>query len=137
MNAHHFVKFRIGCRENETFLLRFEVFTTVKMSMLVFWIVTPCGLVGRYQRFGGIYCPSSGRYNPEHQHKKYSYCSKSHMPLLKIIILNCDRISIAFRKTDSDSSLAVREGVQTVHYMLCNLVTHLCTKYQQVRATST
>jgi hypothetical protein len=22
------------------------------MSMLVFWVVTPCGLVGRYQRFG-------------------------------------------------------------------------------------
>jgi hypothetical protein len=28
--------------------------------MLVFWVATPCGLVGRYQRFGGTYCPSSG-----------------------------------------------------------------------------
>jgi hypothetical protein len=27
-----------------------------KMSMLVFWVVTSCGLVGRYQRFGGTYC---------------------------------------------------------------------------------
>jgi hypothetical protein len=27
--------------------LRFEVLTAVKMSILVFWVVTPCGLVGR------------------------------------------------------------------------------------------
>jgi hypothetical protein len=26
------------------------------MSMLVFWVATPCGLVGGYQRFGGTYC---------------------------------------------------------------------------------
>jgi hypothetical protein len=24
--------------------------------MLVFWVVTPCGLTGRYQRFEGTYC---------------------------------------------------------------------------------
>jgi hypothetical protein len=24
--------------------------------MLVFWVVALCGLVGRYQRFGGTYC---------------------------------------------------------------------------------
>jgi hypothetical protein len=24
--------------------------------MLVFWVVTPCGLTDGYQRFGGIYC---------------------------------------------------------------------------------
>jgi hypothetical protein len=35
--------------------MRFEVLTVVKMSM-VFWVVTPCGLVGRYQCFGGTYC---------------------------------------------------------------------------------
>jgi hypothetical protein len=28
----------------------------MKMSILVFWIVTPRGLVDIYQRFGGIYC---------------------------------------------------------------------------------
>jgi hypothetical protein len=32
--------------------MRFEVLTAVKMSMLVFWVVTMCGLVGRYQRLG-------------------------------------------------------------------------------------
>jgi hypothetical protein len=26
--------------------MRFETFAAVKMSMLVFWVVTPCGLVG-------------------------------------------------------------------------------------------
>jgi hypothetical protein len=32
---------------------RFEVLTAVKM--LIFWVVTPCGTVGRYQRFRGTY----------------------------------------------------------------------------------
>jgi hypothetical protein len=27
----------------------------VKMLMVVFWIVMPCGLVGGYQRSGGTY----------------------------------------------------------------------------------
>jgi hypothetical protein len=36
--------------------MRFDVLTAMKMSISVFWAVTPCGLVGRYQRFGGIYC---------------------------------------------------------------------------------
>jgi hypothetical protein len=36
-----------------TFYVRLKVFMVVKMSMLVFWVVTPCGLVGRYQHFGG------------------------------------------------------------------------------------
>jgi hypothetical protein len=36
--------------------MRFEVLTTVNFPMLVFWIVTPCGLIGRYQRFGETYC---------------------------------------------------------------------------------
>jgi hypothetical protein len=28
----------------------------VNMSMLMFWVVTSCGRVGTYQRFGGTYC---------------------------------------------------------------------------------
>jgi hypothetical protein len=35
--------------------MRFEVFTVLKMSMMVFWVVTPCGLAGAYQRFEGTY----------------------------------------------------------------------------------
>jgi hypothetical protein len=36
--------------------MRFEVLMAVKMSILVFWVVMPCGLVGRYQHSGGTYC---------------------------------------------------------------------------------
>jgi hypothetical protein len=32
--------------------LRFEVFAAVKMLMLVFWVVMPCGLVGRISENG-------------------------------------------------------------------------------------
>lgn len=31
--------------------------TTVKMSVLVFLVVTSYGVVGKYKRFGGIYRP--------------------------------------------------------------------------------
>jgi hypothetical protein len=36
--------------------IRFEVLTAVKMSILVFWDVTPRRLVGGYHRFGGTNC---------------------------------------------------------------------------------
>jgi hypothetical protein len=38
-------------------LVRFEVFTAVRiMMMMIFWVLAPCRLVGRYQRFGDTYC---------------------------------------------------------------------------------
>jgi hypothetical protein len=37
-------------------MMRFESLTEVKVSMLVLWIITPCGFVGRYQLLGRIYC---------------------------------------------------------------------------------
>jgi hypothetical protein len=36
--------------------MRFEVLTAVKMLILVFWVVTSYGHVGRYQHFRGTYC---------------------------------------------------------------------------------
>jgi hypothetical protein len=36
--------------------MRFEILMAVKISIFFFWVATPCGLVGRYQRFGGAYC---------------------------------------------------------------------------------
>jgi hypothetical protein len=36
--------------------MRFEFLNAAKMSMMVFWVVTPRGLVDERQRFGGIYC---------------------------------------------------------------------------------
>jgi hypothetical protein len=44
-----------GNERNNTQVARFEVLTAVKTPMLFFWIVTPCGLLGRYQRFEGTY----------------------------------------------------------------------------------
>jgi hypothetical protein len=35
--------------------MRFEVLMTVKMLMLVFWVATPCELVGRYHHFKGTF----------------------------------------------------------------------------------
>jgi hypothetical protein len=37
--------------------MKFEVLTVVKISMVAFLPVTPWGLQGGYQRFGGTYCP--------------------------------------------------------------------------------
>jgi hypothetical protein len=34
----------------------FEVLSTVNVSAVVSWVVTPCGLVVGYRRFGGTYC---------------------------------------------------------------------------------
>jgi hypothetical protein len=39
--------------EQTNVVFRFDVLTAVKMSMFVFGVLTPRGLVGRYQRFGG------------------------------------------------------------------------------------
>jgi hypothetical protein len=40
--------------------VRFEVLTAVKMSILIFWVVTPRGRIRRYQRFEETFClPSS------------------------------------------------------------------------------
>jgi ABC-type amino acid transport system permease subunit len=33
-----------------------EILTTVHISMVVFWVAMPYGLVHGYQRFGGTYC---------------------------------------------------------------------------------
>jgi hypothetical protein len=41
--------------------MRYEVLTAVKMSMLVVWTVTPCGLVGKGTT-------AKRGYNPEDQH---------------------------------------------------------------------
>jgi hypothetical protein len=35
---------------------RFEVLTAVRMTMLLFWVVSPCRLVSRYQHFEETYC---------------------------------------------------------------------------------
>jgi hypothetical protein len=41
--------------QDQVLILRFEDITALKMSIVVFWAATPCGLAGVYQRFGGTY----------------------------------------------------------------------------------
>jgi hypothetical protein len=52
--------------------VRFEDFYAVRMLILLFWVLTPWRLVGRWQRYGGTLldmCPR--RQNPkEHDHKE-------------------------------------------------------------------
>jgi hypothetical protein len=36
--------------------VRFELPTAVRITVLFPWVVTSCGLVGAYQRFGETYC---------------------------------------------------------------------------------
>jgi hypothetical protein len=51
----HSVVTAVSLKESEKngVFVRFEVLTAVKQSISVFWVVTLCGLVGTYQRFGG------------------------------------------------------------------------------------
>jgi hypothetical protein len=44
--------------------VRFEVLMTVKMSMFSFQVMAPCGLIGRYQRFGKTYCLHLQHFSP-------------------------------------------------------------------------
>jgi hypothetical protein len=60
--------------------VRFEVLTAVKMSMLVFWVVTPCGLVAlkmeavcSRETLVSTY-KSTRRYDPEYE---YRYVKRS------------------------------------------------------------
>jgi hypothetical protein len=41
--------------DNREFM-RFDFLTEVKMSVVVFWVVTLFGFVDWYKRFGGTYC---------------------------------------------------------------------------------
>jgi hypothetical protein len=43
-------------RNGRIALGRYEVLTAVRISMLVFWVITPCALVARYQHFGETCC---------------------------------------------------------------------------------
>jgi hypothetical protein len=45
--------------------VRVEVLTVVEMSMLFFWVMTPCGLADSYQRFGETQAYSLHLHSPE------------------------------------------------------------------------
>jgi hypothetical protein len=48
-------KLLIWPEQTEPNLCEIWVLTVVNMSNVVFWVATPCGLVGGYKRFGGTY----------------------------------------------------------------------------------
>jgi hypothetical protein len=52
-SVHQLLK---GTKTQTTYIERFKVFTTVKILVEVFWVVTPCSVVVGYQRFGGPFC---------------------------------------------------------------------------------
>jgi hypothetical protein len=53
--------------------IRFKVLRTVKMHMVVFWVVMPCGFVGEYHRFGRTYYTVS-IFNPEYGDSMFLRC---------------------------------------------------------------
>jgi hypothetical protein len=58
---------------NDKHFIRFEVFTAVNMSMLVFQFGMLCELVGRYQHFGETMVSTykyKQCYDPEDQHQQ-------------------------------------------------------------------
>jgi hypothetical protein len=40
--------------------MRFEVLTALKMSVLVFWVMTPCGLVSGYPHSASLFRAEEG-----------------------------------------------------------------------------
>jgi hypothetical protein len=67
-----------ACRLIE-FHMEFDVLTVVKMWMLVFWIVTPWGLVGGYQRCGGTCCLNlQSYYLPSSPHRNTKIAIEFH-----------------------------------------------------------
>jgi hypothetical protein len=53
--------------QNSCPLMQLEVFAAVNVRIAVFWVVTPCSLIGGYKNFGGAYCfLLQGRYVTGH-----------------------------------------------------------------------
>jgi hypothetical protein len=49
-------QFELKAKIFNEIVTRFEVLVVVKMSVVVFWVVTSCGLLDGYEHFGGTYC---------------------------------------------------------------------------------
>jgi hypothetical protein len=50
--------------------LRFDVLTTVKMSIVVLWVVTPCGLAGGFRGILVITYKITWRHNPQDHNRQ-------------------------------------------------------------------
>jgi hypothetical protein len=67
-----------------------EFLTAVKMLVLFYCVVTPCGLTGRYQRFGETYCFHLWTLNMELQSIKHRDSNPLHFSLI------CESKTITF-----------------------------------------
>jgi hypothetical protein len=74
--------------------MRFEVLKAVKISILVFWVVTPYGLAGRYQRFGRTSSTDDGG---NMFLRNVGICLQVHMAQ-KAQMTNIDVVSLSMRE---------------------------------------
>lgn len=54
--------------------MRYDVLTAMRISVLVFWLVTPRGLVGRHQRFGEHAVSIWAKYGDSHLTLQLDIC---------------------------------------------------------------
>jgi hypothetical protein len=73
----------------------YEDVDCIELVMLLFWVVTACELVGRYQRFGGTYCPTQPERWRQYVSPKRWYLSTSSQ-------------AVTIQKTNIDVFTAVR-----------------------------
>jgi hypothetical protein len=107
--------------KQRNYFIRFEVLTAVKMSMLVFWVITPCELEGPTFR-RNILPPSSGlkmlvstynsirHYYSEDQYRKSNYL----IPLP----LKCTNLSTQTTSTSEEFLFLLRE--HDISYKPCS-----------------
>jgi hypothetical protein len=73
----------------------FEALKAVKMTLLSFWVLTPCGLAGRYQHFGEILVStyeSIQHNNSKEQHRPFS-CLIKHYTMKAYMTVEAWRLS--------------------------------------------
>jgi hypothetical protein len=78
------------------FHMKAEVLTAVKMSIPVFWVVTPCELVGRYnaENEGGVFLHIPGMYllyRMPLQHRRPTLTGYSLFNFLQNMVVNSQR----------------------------------------------
>jgi hypothetical protein len=61
--------------------MKFEVFTAMKIWIVVFWFVTPCSLVNGYQMFLSTLYISTRRYDPEDHNLLFTNNLNEHIQL--------------------------------------------------------
>lgn len=69
-------------------LLRFEDLKEVQISMMIFWVVTSCGLICIYQSFGRILLPQTSALYVQYASKYTTNQNVQQSSLQKTIYVN-------------------------------------------------